>query len=156
MPKRALSLLLVILHLATFGPMREAFAYSASSANYKLTTGSPTQGGANRGLGGNQILKDAIGEPCAQKSTSSNYALSSGFIPTLQSNPPEAKHIRPQFWQKNAAKDNAFDLDDYFSSPDGLELTYTFEVRRVRRRCTQLSMLHELTKQFRVTCVEQA
>ncbi|MFA4889197.1 MAG: FG-GAP-like repeat-containing protein, partial [Candidatus Omnitrophota bacterium] len=125
--KRALSLLLVILHMATFGPMREAFAYSASSANYKLTTGSPTQGGANRGLGGDQILKDAIGEPCAQKSTSSNYALSSGFIPTLQSNPPQAKHIPAQFWQKNTAKTDAFDLDDYFSSPDGLELTYTFE-----------------------------
>lgn len=39
---------LIILHLVTFGPIRDAFAFSASSASYKLNSGTLNEGGKNR------------------------------------------------------------------------------------------------------------
>ncbi|MDP2941048.1 MAG: hypothetical protein Q8N85_02175, partial [Candidatus Omnitrophota bacterium] len=51
--KKLLSILLIILHLVTFGPIREALAFSAESANYKLTAAALNQGdGQTRRLPG--------------------------------------------------------------------------------------------------------
>ncbi|MFA4889424.1 MAG: toxin TcdB middle/N-terminal domain-containing protein, partial [Candidatus Omnitrophota bacterium] len=126
MLKRALSLLLVFLHLLTFGPAKDALAFSTSSPSYNLTTASTSQGGSSHGSTDGKLLQDTIGEPCVQVSPGSNYILSSGFISTLIASPPVLQQKIPyQKWQMNSAKENAFDLDEYFSSPDGYDLTYT-------------------------------
>jgi RHS repeat-associated protein len=117
---------LIILHLVTFGPIRDAFAFSASSTSYKLSSGALNEGGRDRAGASTKLWQDVIGEPCAGKSQSASYVLNSGFIPTVQSNPPiQTLILLNQSWQENEAKPNAFDLDDYFSSPDGYALNYS-------------------------------
>ncbi|MCU0666098.1 MAG: FG-GAP-like repeat-containing protein [Candidatus Omnitrophica bacterium] len=125
MLKRILSLTLIFLHLATFGPGREALAFISQSASYKLTSGI-AQGGQAQSSISTKLPLATIGEPILGKSTSANFTLTSGFVATLQSNPPVLTQKIPfQTWQKNTKKESAFDLDNYFSSPDGSSLTYT-------------------------------
>lgn len=117
---------LIILHLVTFGPIRDALAFSSSSANYKLSSGALNQGGKDRTATTTKLWQDVIGESCAGTAQSVNYLLNSGFIPTIQSNPPIlTQNISYQSWAMNTSKDNAFDLDNYFTSPEGYPLTYT-------------------------------
>ncbi|MFH1440653.1 MAG: hypothetical protein ABIH18_01220, partial [Candidatus Omnitrophota bacterium] len=112
--------LLIALHLITFGPMREVFAFSAESANYKLNSGVLNTGGASREKLNTKLWQDTIGEPCAGRIESANYILNAGYIPTIQSNPPVLKENIPyQTWAIDSSKENAFDLDDYFTCPDG-------------------------------------
>lgn len=123
---RILSGVLIILHLVTFGPLKDALAFTAQSASFKLTSGSPTQGGKERSASSAKIWQDTLIEPAAGKTQSANFILTSGFIPTIQSNPPiQAQIIPHQTWGFNESRPDAFDLNDYFSSPDGYALTYT-------------------------------
>jgi|GEM_PF-1039312 len=126
--KRILSLTLILLHIATFGPMREALAYVSSSANYNLNADVNGGGSTERTTAAspNKIQFDSIGEPCVGESSSTNYILNAGFIPVIQSNPPTLKQEIPNYysWPVDSAKNNAFDLDDYFTSPEGYALTY--------------------------------
>ncbi len=80
----------------------------------------------NADIGGQYRVKlDSVGEVFAGKSLSANYILESGYIPTLKSVPPVQNQIIPnQVWRENTAKNNTFDLDDYFSSPDNLAMNY--------------------------------
>lgn len=117
---------LIILHLVTFGPMKDALAFSAQSASYKLSAGSMAQGGGSRDTASIDLKQSAVGEPCIGRAQSANYALNTGFISTLLSSPPVLTAKIPyQIWPLDSSKADAFDLDNYFSSPDGLALTYT-------------------------------
>ena len=123
---RVLCIAVIALHLATFGPVRDALAYQAESVSYTLATGALTQGGAGRESVSAEIAQDTIGEPCAAQSQSTSFILQSGFIATLQPLPPQKTHDIPnQYWDINTANSSAFDLDDYFTSPEGSALTYT-------------------------------
>jgi RHS repeat-associated protein len=123
---RICSSVLIILHLVTFGPIRDALAFSGQSASYKLTSGALTEGGKERAATSNKLWQDSLGEPCAGKSTSPSYILLAGYIPTIQSNPPEQTSIIPnQSWLEGLSKQDAFDLDDYFLRPDSLALSYS-------------------------------
>ena len=124
--KRIISLILVIFHLVVFGPVKDVFAFTAQSTNYKLNSGALTQGGRDRAGVSTKLWQDAIGEPCVGGAQSTNYKLTSGFIPTIQSNAPSLTQSIPyQTWPLNSSKANAFNLDAYFSSPAGYSLTYT-------------------------------
>ncbi|MFA5272041.1 MAG: LamG-like jellyroll fold domain-containing protein, partial [Candidatus Omnitrophota bacterium] len=73
-----------------------------------------------------KLWQDAVGESITGKLTSQNYKLDSGFVATIQPNPPaQTQNISNQSWQENETKTNVFDLDDYFVSPDGYDLNYT-------------------------------
>ncbi|MFH1691505.1 MAG: RHS repeat-associated core domain-containing protein [Candidatus Omnitrophota bacterium] len=57
---------------------------------------------------------------------SENFNLEAGYLSMLPANPPiQIQAISNQNWLENESKENAFDLDDYFQSPDGSPLTYT-------------------------------
>lgn len=120
------SILLIFLHLFAFGPIRDAFAFNAQSTSYRLSSGALTHGGKDHSGASAKIWQGSLGEPCAGKLTSSSYTLNSGFIPTVQTNPPVQTHVIPNFtWKENESMPDAFDLDNYFVSPEGLALTYT-------------------------------
>ncbi|MCM8781755.1 MAG: LamG domain-containing protein, partial [Candidatus Omnitrophica bacterium] len=86
---------------------------------YTLTLGDPQVPPTN-------TIKDSIGDSALGRSTSASYKLNAGFLYISQTNPPNIIQTIPNFnWKENESKPNAFDLDDYFTSPDGLTLTYT-------------------------------
>lgn len=125
--KKLLSCILVAAQIFTCGYIRDAFAFQAQSASFVLASGALTQGGAEKLGASLKMRQDVIAEPCVGKSLSASFVLESGFIPTLKLSPPaQSQTIPNQSWEENATKDNAFDLDDHFSSPDGLVLNYTF------------------------------
>ena len=127
MLKKFISAILIILHLATFGPVRQVLAYNASSVSYKLTSGATNEGGKDRSGATIKLWQDEIAEPCVGKVSSPSYVLQSGFIPTVSPNPPVLNQDIPyQSWPLNTSKPNAFDLDDYFISLDGYALTYSY------------------------------
>jgi RHS repeat-associated protein len=116
---------LIILHLATFGPIRDALAFSSQSASYRIPSGTLNEGGKARSAPTVKLWQDVIGEPCIGKATSINYILIAGFIPTVQPNSPVLiQDISFQRWAINSSKENAFDLDDYFVSPEGYPLNF--------------------------------
>jgi len=123
---RICAVFLIILHIFTFGPMCEVFAFSAQSTSYRLNSGTVNEGSGNRTGTTIKVSSDSIGEPCIGKSQSTSYILISGVIPVIQSDPPQlTQNIPFQRWQKNSAKSNAFDLGNYFFSPQGHPLTYS-------------------------------
>ena len=128
MLKRILSITLILLHIATFGPMREAAAFFSSGTSYNLNADATGGGSAERTAvdAQNKVAFDAIGEPCVGEAISTSYVLSAGFIPVIQSNPPVLKQEIPDYysWPIDTSKDNALDLDDFFTSPEGYALTY--------------------------------
>ncbi|MDP2905506.1 MAG: hypothetical protein Q8O22_04310, partial [Candidatus Omnitrophota bacterium] len=93
MIKRILSLTLILLHIATFGPMREAAAFFSSGTSYNLNADVTGGGSAGRTAidAQSMVAFDAIGEPCVGEATSTSYVLNAGFIPVIQSNPPAMK-----------------------------------------------------------------
>jgi len=116
---------LIILHLATFGPIRDALAFSSQSTSYRIPSGTLNEGGKARSAATTKIWQDVIGEPCVGKVMSINYILSAGFIPTVQPNSPVLTQDIPfQKWTINSSKENALDLDDYFVSPEGYPLNF--------------------------------
>lgn len=127
---RILAIVVIVLHLVTFGPGHEALAFYAESTNYKLSQAQLTQGsGLNRAGNLNlvKVTNDITGEPFASGQLSStNYKLVSGLAALTKTDPPEFINgpIPYQSWQINQAKPNAFDLDTYFKSPDNLNLKY--------------------------------
>jgi len=73
-----------------------------------------------------KFSQDSLGELCVGKSQGVSYILDSGYIATIQNNPPiQTQIIHNQTWPENTSLPDAFDLDDYFVSPDGLSLDYT-------------------------------
>ncbi|HAJ57219.1 MAG TPA: hypothetical protein DCL35_05560 [Candidatus Omnitrophica bacterium] len=124
--RKIFSYILITTHIATFGFVRDAFAFQAQSAGFALTAGALTQGGGRQAGASLRLWQGAIAEPVAARSQSTSYSLESGFIPTIKSNPPVQSQIIPnQSWLENEAMAGVFDLDDYFSSPDGLTLIYS-------------------------------
>jgi len=122
---RAISLVLITALITVTYPAQLVWADLAQSANYKLN-GTINQGGDDRASAAKKIWQDALGQSVSGKSQSPSYILISGFISTIQSNPPLLTQNIPNFsWRENEDLNNAFDLDDYFTSPDGLTLTYT-------------------------------
>jgi len=123
---RVCASVLIILHLVTFGPIRDAFAFTAQSASYNINSGALNEGGNSRNAASSKLWQDSIGEPCVGRIQSPSYILTSGYIATIQSNPPaQTQEIPYQSWVMNTSKNNAFDLDDYFTSPDGYALTFS-------------------------------
>ncbi len=124
--KKLLSSFLILLHLLTFAPMHDAFAFHAQSPSFNLASGALTQGGGAQTAANMKLWQGSIGEAIASRSNSASYILESGYIPTIKSNPPIQIQIIPnQTWLENAAKADVFDLDNYFISPDGAALTYS-------------------------------
>ena len=120
------AVILIILHLTTFGPIRDALAFTASSISYRMASGTANEGGSNRAATTVKLWQDTIGEPCVGMANSVNYILNAGYIPTIQANPPtQTQNIPYQSWNKDAAKANAFGLDNYFQSPEGYVLSYS-------------------------------
>ncbi|MFA5119283.1 MAG: RHS repeat-associated core domain-containing protein [Candidatus Omnitrophota bacterium] len=123
---RLCSGMLIVLHLVAFGPVRDAFAYTAVSASYRLNTAAFPAGGTSRLSVSAKIRQDAVGQSCAGRAVSQSYILNSGFVPAVVSNPPlQTQVIDNQGWKSNESKNDLFDLDDYFFSPDGLALSYS-------------------------------
>jgi len=93
--------------------------FTPSDTPYTLTDGDPQGGDPTN------TIKDSTGEVCVGKSESASYKLSAGFLYISQTSAPEQTQTIPNFyWQENQSKPDAFDLDDYFISPDGLVLFY--------------------------------
>ncbi|MFH1429777.1 MAG: hypothetical protein ABIH39_08575, partial [Candidatus Margulisiibacteriota bacterium] len=123
---KILAVVLVVLHLSAFGPMREVFAFSAQSDSYKLSSAVINEGGKDRTANTINLWQDSIGECCIGKVQSTSYILISGFIATLQTDPPVLNQDIPyQTWPLDTTKNNAFDLDDYFTSPEGYALKFS-------------------------------
>ncbi len=120
------AVLLILLHLLIFGPMREAGAFYAESTSLRLNNAQLNQGsGVNRIGTSFEITDDVIGESFSGGEFAGNsFVLTSGIATSLTSYPPVVKAIPYQAWATGQSKENAFDLDDYFSSPDNLFLTY--------------------------------
>ncbi len=124
--KKIISLILVLAHFAVFGPVRDAFAFQAQSASFSLTSGALTQGGGAQTAASLKLWQGSIGEAIASRSSSASFIIESGYILTIKANPPIQSQVIPnQGWLENAAKADAFDLDDHFMSPDGAALTYS-------------------------------
>jgi len=124
---RICSSALIVLHLTAFGPIREVAAFTAQSANFKLTAGLPGAGGLNGAAQSFKLDQGIIGEPVIGKSQSAYYILNSGYVSITESNPPVLNQSIPSYynWAINTSVNNTFDLDDYFSSPEGYPLIYT-------------------------------
>lgn len=101
------------------GAARWTANFTPPAAPYTVTDGD-SQGTPNN------TIKDIMGESSIGKTQSSNYKLNAGYLYIIQSNPPEQTQTIPnQSWNKNQSLPGAFDLDNYFMSPDGLALTYS-------------------------------
>jgi len=93
--------------------------FTPPDAPYTLTSGDPQGAPTN-------TIKDSTGETAIGKAESASYKLNAGFLYISQTNAPEQTQTIPnQSWKQNESKPSAFDLDDYFTSPDGLPLTYS-------------------------------
>jgi hypothetical protein len=115
-------------HLALFFCLftASAFAYSGTSPSYQLISGAPSEGGASRIGASLKLTQDSIGEACAGRSQSANYILNSGFIATIQANPPvQSPPIPDQTWCQKTSRKDVLDLSEYFTSPDNKTLSYT-------------------------------
>ena len=123
--RKILSVTLVFLHILTFGPIGEALADIAYSANYRLKTATTSGGSSNsKGSSSYSLAFEVTGEAAIGKLQSASYQLKSGFVYTSESNPPEfTTTISNQSWPKNESLQEAFDLDNYFES----ESTLTYE-----------------------------
>ncbi|MDP2905183.1 MAG: toxin TcdB middle/N-terminal domain-containing protein [Candidatus Omnitrophota bacterium] len=123
--KKIISIFLIFLHLAAFGPVREALAFYADSASYRLSGAALNSGGAGRAASSYVLLEDTVGGLCKGEFDGDNYVLDGGFVSAALSGPPvQSKDIPGQLIEVGKDKNNAFNLDDYFESPDGIPLTY--------------------------------
>jgi RHS repeat-associated protein len=126
MAKKIISCILIVAHILTFAGVRDALAFQAQSASFKLKSGALSEGGKGRVGASLKLSQDVIGEPCIGKSQSASFILNSGYIPTLISNPPQQTQVIPnEIWDQNIPLNNAFDLDSHFMSPDGLLIAYS-------------------------------
>ena len=119
--KKSVILTVVLLHLL----ISTAYAVP-QSPNYKVTASSLNEGGKARVSVGYSISQDSIADTFISKFQSPGYRSEMGFVEVTRTNPPVLiSNIPNQSWPENSSKSDAFDLDDYFSSPDGLSLTYS-------------------------------
>jgi RHS repeat-associated protein len=128
MIKKIISSILVVVHIFTFGYVRDGLAALAESANYKLDMAVYSQGGGNKSSNIYKLAIDSIGQLTVGETATQNCTAGGGYLYTILSNPPIKKPgmtIPPQRWNKNESLPNALDLDDYFVSPDGLALIYS-------------------------------
>ncbi|MFH1768453.1 MAG: hypothetical protein ABH858_04780, partial [Candidatus Omnitrophota bacterium] len=124
--KRLSAIALIFFLILSYDAFREVLAYTAQSASYRLNAGTIDQGGGDRNSTSFKLTHSAIGESCAGVLSSTTYRLKTGFVSMVQSNKPVLRQNIPyQHWPMNTVVNNAFVLDDYFYSPQGLELTYT-------------------------------
>jgi len=128
MIKKTLSLILVVLHIFTFACVSEGLAAMAESATYKLVALSINEGAKTKESSSDKIMPETIGEAYyTAVIDSAVYSLQLGYVWTAQSNPPiQTPAILNFTWKENASNTDALDLDDYFSSADGLALTYAY------------------------------
>lgn len=61
---KLISIVLIVVHLITFGPIRDAFAFNASSPSYKLNVGTLNEGGRDRAATTSKLWQDSLAEPC--------------------------------------------------------------------------------------------
>ncbi|MBN1521804.1 MAG: hypothetical protein JW928_04660 [Candidatus Aureabacteria bacterium] len=124
--KKAIAYVVIVLQVLTVGPAGEALASICSSENFSMHSDVVNEGGISKVSVSSLIEHDSLGEALVGQSTSAGYILYSGFIATLISDPPFFNGPIGNFsWNEGQVLENAFDLDDYFGSPDGLALTYT-------------------------------
>ena len=117
--------MLVLVHIITFGHVADGICAIAQSASYKLDNVAYSQGGQPRTSLGYKIVQDMVG--CAIQGVSAGVGLKidAGLIYALRSSAPtQTQAIPNQSWDQGQGKINAFNLDSYFSSGDGLTLTY--------------------------------
>lgn len=53
---------LIILHLVTFGPIKDALAFTSQSTSYKLSSAALNEGGNERSTTAIKLWQDALGE----------------------------------------------------------------------------------------------
>ncbi|MBI4335067.1 MAG: putative Ig domain-containing protein, partial [Candidatus Omnitrophica bacterium] len=131
MIRKTLASILVVLHIFTFCGVRDGLASLAESASYKLDTAAYGGGGGGKQDSASyKIVRDSIGQAIIGQSERAGYKVNSGYTYVVQSNPPEQTQAIPNAdrtlsWKENESNLNAFDLDKYFKSEDGLLLSYT-------------------------------
>ncbi|MBL7157320.1 MAG: hypothetical protein ISS92_04045 [Candidatus Omnitrophica bacterium] len=121
---------LILAHLVLVTPLPELEAME--SANYKIKESSVSSGGGKEASVNVKIDYLSLGESAVGNIESQNYKISLGYINTISSKPPVLTGLIPDstmrvMWDKGSSKEAAFDLDDYFSSPDNSILTYNVE-----------------------------
>lgn len=162
MIKKVFCTTLAILHILTTGPIRDAFAVFAKNNNYQLTNLALDPGGNDKSSAGYRISLEVIGQPYSANNLSTNsYVLLPGYTATFISNPPVLrKPIPNQSWKENTSLTDAFDLDDYFYSPDSLPLRYTLSGNKnikieIKQQPTKL-LLHADGKNDSTTFKDEA
>lgn len=120
--KKALSLSLVVFHILSLSPVRDAIAYSGASDNYRLKSVT-VNGLAGKDSASYSLTSETTGEACVGITESASYRIKAGFIHSVGLNPPEfIETISNQNWPKNESLLTAIDLDDYFNPEE--DLTY--------------------------------
>jgi len=134
MTKRITALILILLHI-TLVIAPDVFAMS--SINYRIDNSGILEGADTKAdSAGYSIQQATIGTLTIGESSSASYQLSSGFIYSTQSNPPEFKGIiLNQNWNENQTLVNAFDLDSFFSS-ENPPLTYAVRYETQNHKIT--------------------
>ena len=121
-PRSAGISLLMVLHIILLVLPPDVAAYVGASANYRLNSGTLTQGGDSRGSSTAKISCDTLGG-VAGRSSSQNYRLASGFVATATSynHPPELEAIG----NKEGEEDVLLEFTITATDEDGDDLQFT-------------------------------
>lgn len=98
----------------------------AETAGYELQRHTTAGGGTESASPAFRLSACTIGDQCGGGFSSPTYAADIGYIPAVASDPPvQTSSIPNQIWAVGTSVTNGFDLDDHFTSPIGLVLSYT-------------------------------
>jgi len=126
MVKKTIACILAVFHLVVCSPIRDALAFQAQSASFTLQPCVLSVGGGVREAALSRMDQDVLAEPVVGKVTGASMTLNAGYAAMLTYRPPVQSQVIPNFsWSCNESLSTAFDLDDYFLSPDSLVLSYT-------------------------------
>lgn len=125
MLKKLISIILVVFHLVTFSNIRDVFAFEAQGATLTLNVGSMTLGGGGISSTTTSLKAVNIGGLYPHSMSSASFSLRSGYTSSIGSVKPILISPIPNLsWQENSENNDVFDLDDYFSSPDGNVISF--------------------------------
>lgn len=107
-------------------PAPEGSDRLAESANFRQVSYLLSIGSCNAASANFNIPLAAAGEPFGGVSESYSDKFSTGHLYTILNNPPVLKQAIPFLkFPVNSTKADAFDLDDYFTDPDGESLVFS-------------------------------
>lgn len=70
---------LTVLHIITFVPIKDALAFTASSASYKLSSGALSEGGRDRSATSAKLWQDVLVDPVDPRASRIRIRTSSGI-----------------------------------------------------------------------------